>query len=322
MAEMSTPRVSIVTPFYNTAPYLGECIESVLAQTHREFEYVLLNNRSTDGSLQIAQSYARRDARIRLIDCQTHVPQVPNYNRALASISPHSEYCKVVQADDWIYPECVQKMVELADRNPSVGLVSSYYFHGANICGAGIAVERRVVAGRELCRMQLLDNSRFFFGSPTTVLYRTAALRGRQPVYSESAMHEDTELCYELLRDWDFGFVHQILSYSRKENPSVTQSVRDHGLTLLDHLINVTKFGPEYLSAEELARCRAQARSRYMRFLGISLLRARGERFWDYHARGLQSIGLSLSRLELVFPHALLGLWAALRRRLSRGAWR
>ena len=118
---MNAPRVSVVTPFYNTAPYLGPCIESVLGQTYREFEYVLLNNASTDGSLEIAQSYARRDARIRLIDCEAHVPQVPNYNRALARIAPSSEYCKVVQADDWIEPHRMAEMVQLARANPSVG---------------------------------------------------------------------------------------------------------------------------------------------------------------------------------------------------------
>ena len=313
----ASPRVSVVTPFYNTEPFLKECIESVLSQTYGDFEYVLANNRSTDGSFDIAQSYARKDSRIRLVDCETHVGQVPNYNRAIARISPESEYCKVVQADDWIYPECIEKMVDLARQNPTVGLVSSYYFHGRNISGVGLPPERSVVAGREVCRMQLLDNSRFFFGSPTTVFYRTAALRGRNPVYSESALHEDTELCYELLRTWDFGFVHQILSYSRTENASVTQSVRDHGLTLLDHFINVSKFGKEYLSEEELTPCLARSHSRYMRFLGTSLLRSRGERFWDYHARGLRSIGQSLSKRKLVFPYVVLGLWGALRRRLA-----
>ena len=51
--------ISVVTPFYNTAPYLAQCIESVLAQTHRNFEYVLVDNQSTDGSAEIAASYKR-----------------------------------------------------------------------------------------------------------------------------------------------------------------------------------------------------------------------------------------------------------------------
>ena len=59
------PLVSVVTPFYNTADYLRECIESVLAQTYTRFEYILVDNQSTDGSAEIAAEYSKRDSRIR-----------------------------------------------------------------------------------------------------------------------------------------------------------------------------------------------------------------------------------------------------------------
>src|SRR5206468_9138726 len=81
--QSSIPLVSIVTPFFNTAPYLAECIESVLAQSFTQFEYILMDNCSTDGSAQIAARYASRDARIRLIRCSEFLSQLANYNRAL-----------------------------------------------------------------------------------------------------------------------------------------------------------------------------------------------------------------------------------------------
>ena len=59
------PLVSVVTPFYNTDRYLAECIESVLSQTYRNFEYVLVDNHSTDRSGVIAAEYARRDSKVR-----------------------------------------------------------------------------------------------------------------------------------------------------------------------------------------------------------------------------------------------------------------
>src|SRR6516165_5401066 len=95
-ALATRPLVSVVTPFYNTAPYLAQCIESVLAQTHVEFEYILLDNCSTDGSGEIAEDYAHRDPRIRLIRCSQFLSQLANYNRALAHISGVSKYCKMV----------------------------------------------------------------------------------------------------------------------------------------------------------------------------------------------------------------------------------
>src|SRR4051794_20650137 len=62
------PLVSIVTPFHNTAPYLEECIRSVLAQTYTNYEYLLVDNASTDDGGEIAARYAEKDARIRVVE--------------------------------------------------------------------------------------------------------------------------------------------------------------------------------------------------------------------------------------------------------------
>src|SRR5262245_49195446 len=106
-AHIADVPVSVVTPFYNTADYIAECIESVLGQTHRRFEYLLVDNHSTDGSADIARRYAARDERIRVIRNTEFLAQVPNYNNALLHISADSRYCKVVQADDALFPRCL-----------------------------------------------------------------------------------------------------------------------------------------------------------------------------------------------------------------------
>src|SRR5262245_8491275 len=88
--------VSVVTPFYNTVDYLAECIESVLGQTYQNFEFLLVNNCSNDGSLEIAQKFASLDRRIRLHNNADFRTQVANYNGALELISPESRYTKIV----------------------------------------------------------------------------------------------------------------------------------------------------------------------------------------------------------------------------------
>ena len=128
-----TQRVSVVTPFYNVAQYLGECIDSVLAQTHGDFEYILVDNHSDDGSEEIAARYAERDRRLRVVSPPTFLPQVPNYNFALRQIAPDTAYCKIVQADDAIFPHCLEEMVALASAHPSIGLVSAYRFFGTEV---------------------------------------------------------------------------------------------------------------------------------------------------------------------------------------------
>jgi len=154
------PLVSIVTPFYNTADYLAECIESVLRQSYRNWEYILVNNCSNDGSAAIAESYAERDPRIRLYSNDTFFSQVGNYNHALSLISAQSKYCKMAEADNWLFPECVEKMVGLAEQHAETGIVAAYYLKGALVSGGGGTPEVEIYQGREVCRKKLRTASR------------------------------------------------------------------------------------------------------------------------------------------------------------------
>src|SRR4051794_27053545 len=108
---MDTPLVSIVTPVYNGEPYLAECIESVLAQTYDNWDYTIVDNASTDATPSIAARYAARDPRIRHLRFDELADVTANHNRAFESISPASEFCKMLQADYWLYPECLSRMV-------------------------------------------------------------------------------------------------------------------------------------------------------------------------------------------------------------------
>ena len=122
--NQSSPLVSVTTPVYNGERYLSECIESVLAQTYPNWEYIIVNNCSKDSTLEIAGTYARRDPRIRIHSNRDLVDIVKNHNIALAQISSQSKYCKMVHADDFLFPECITQMVECAEENPRVGVVS------------------------------------------------------------------------------------------------------------------------------------------------------------------------------------------------------
>ena len=105
------PLVSVLTPVYNGERYLVECIESVLAQTYQNWEYIIVNNCSTDRTLEIAEKFAAQDKRIRIHNNETFVGCDANGNIAFRQISLDSKYCKVVHADDWLYPECIMRMV-------------------------------------------------------------------------------------------------------------------------------------------------------------------------------------------------------------------
>src|SRR5687768_685276 len=101
---MNTPLVSVVTPVYNTGEYLEEAIRSVLAQSYSNLEYIICNNHSTDASGEIAARYSSLDPRIRVVQPPRFLPQAENFNFALQQISPESRYCKMLLADDWMFP--------------------------------------------------------------------------------------------------------------------------------------------------------------------------------------------------------------------------
>jgi glycosyltransferase involved in cell wall biosynthesis len=295
------PLVSVVTPFYNTAAFLGECIESVLAQTYDRFEYLLVDNQSTDGSAAIAARYAKKDSRIRLIRNPKFVAQVPNYNGALRHVAPDARYVKIVQADDLIFSECLQRMVEVGESHPSAAIIASYRLRGKEVCGTGIEWPAECLPGRYVSRLQLLEG-RFVFGSPTTVMYRADLLTKRQPFFSESSFHEDTELCYETLAGADLGFVHQVLSFSRIGNNGNLTAIETYFWTLLDSYLALRKFGEQFLSRDELMSRLRPVRSEYLRILGESLVLGREREFWDYHRQGLATIDEELPSTWVLAP--------------------
>jgi glycosyltransferase involved in cell wall biosynthesis len=298
------PPVSIVTPFYNTAEFLAECIESVLTQSYENWEYLLVNNCSTDGSMEIAARYGIKDPRIRVLTNSTFLNQVQNYNQALRQISAASRYCKMVQADDLIFPDCISKMVALAETDPRIGVVSSYSLTGNRVINTGLPYDIKIIYGPEVCRKSL-QAQMFLFGSPTSVLFRSEIVRQRDPFYREGSPNEDTEACYEILQNWDFGFVHQILSYLRIDNVSISAAVKDHGASYLEKFIMVNKYGRLFLGEAEFRKCLKQIRKVYFEDLALNLLRRQDKRVWEFHRRGLHGLGYELNKKELIFPHLL-----------------
>ncbi len=309
MASISEPLVSIVTPFYNTAQYLEECIKSVLKQTYRNWEYILVNNCSTDGSQQIAEKYAKEDTRVRLIQEVEFVGQVENYNRSLKYISPKSKYCKIVQADDWIYPRCIEEMVSVAESRDNVGLVSSYYLSGnCPICEGGLPLSKGpVYKGREIAKAQLLGIT--LFGSATGVMYSSNVVRSREHFFSSHFPHfEDAEVCFEILRNHDFGFVPQILTFSRSDNQSIMGKLDPYEPFLLSQVMFVYLFGEEYLDNETLTLRTREIEGVYYDLLARRVFNGRGKCFWDFHINALRAIEkkISYSRIAL---HVLLFLF-------------
>jgi len=310
----SEPLVSVVTPVYNEEKNLAECIESILAQSYKNWEYTILDNCSTDSSPAIAERYASLDRRIRVVRNEHFLSSLANCNQAVRLISPAGKYCKVVFGDDWIFPDCLSSMVDVAESYPSVGLVSAYALEGSNVVLTGLPFETKILTGRDACRRHLLDRH-FFFGTQTSVLYRADLVRSRDPLYDESNVQADTETCFALLRSSDFGFVHQVLTFTRVRPGSlnvVSMSLGSSWAALLNLLIT---YGEIYLTQEEREQEIDRHLRQYYEFLGKSALKGRDQSFWKYHKTQLATVGVGFSRSRVVLG----GLTALMKAALNPG---
>jgi glycosyltransferase involved in cell wall biosynthesis len=302
MESHRQPLVSVVTPVYNGEPYLAECIESVLAQTYSNWEYSIVNNCSTDRTLEIAEKYAKLDPRIHVYTNEQFLDIIGNANNAFRLISPQSKYCKSLSADDWLYPECLERMVALAEAHPSVGIVGAYQLSGGGnkwyVRTDGLSFYTEVMTGRDICRLHFMSDITVF-GNPTSNLYRSDLVRRTDSFFPNLSAEADVSACFASLRDADFGFVHQVLSHERVHGEQITATSRAFNAYLGSRLNDLTTYGPYYLTADELATCKEALLAEYYRFLAISAVNFPGAKFWQYHRKRLEDLGYPLSSVRL-----------------------
>lgn len=118
---MSTPAVSIVLPVYNAAAYVAEAVESMLAQTFGDFELIILNDGSADGSRDVLAGY--RDARIRVVD-QPHRGLVETLNRGIREA--RGEWVARMDADDASLPARLALQMQYLRDHPETGLLGGF----------------------------------------------------------------------------------------------------------------------------------------------------------------------------------------------------
>ena len=294
------PLVSVVTPVYNCGAYVRECIESVLAQTHTNWDYTIVDNCSTDDTAAIVSEYQARDTRIKLKRNETFVRVNENYNNAFREISPDSQYCKVLAGDDRMYPECLEKMVALAAQNPTVAIVGSYTLNGMEVVRAGLPADISVFRGPDLCRSWLLRTIGHPFVTPSTVLYRSDLVRAKGAFFNEASLAADQEVVLEILADHDFGFVHQILTYLRPRDESMTSFSSRMNTYLSANLYELEIYGPKHLNEKEMRERTKDCLHNYYRYLAKQLYNSRDAVFWRYHRDRLASLKYPLNHLKLL----------------------
>jgi len=191
-----TPRVSVVVPSYNNAQFIESTMDSILGQTFRDFELVVADHSSSDGTWQRLQRYLT-DPRVRLLRTETGGGAPRNWSRVTSA--SRGELVKLVCGDDIIYRDCLRAQVEAMDAHPSVVLVAAQ--RDLIDSRGGILTSRRGLAGltgrvpgRAAARHTVVAGANIF-GEPACVLIRRATLDeaggwdGRHPYVIDEATY-------------------------------------------------------------------------------------------------------------------------------------
>jgi glycosyltransferase involved in cell wall biosynthesis len=172
-----TPRVSVVIPAYNNAAYIVDTMESVLAQDYDDFDVIVADHSSTDGTAALLQRYAD-DPRVQLLSTERGGGALRNWNRV--SQAATGELLKLVCGDDLLAPTALSQQVAAFDAYPTAVLVASQrdiidHYGEPVVRGRGLAGLHGLVSGPVAARRAVRVGSNIF-GEPGCVLVDRAAL--------------------------------------------------------------------------------------------------------------------------------------------------
>jgi glycosyltransferase involved in cell wall biosynthesis len=172
-----TPRVSVVVPAYNSVAFIDATMRSILAQTFSDFELVVSDHSSTDGTWEVLQQFAA-DRRVRLSRLAFGGGAPANFN-AVTELAT-GEFLKLVCGDDLLYPDCLAEQVAALAARPSAVLAASTrdVIDAAGVPvlrNRGLAGLRGEVRGTEAIRRTVLAGTNIF-GEPASVLFKRDAL--------------------------------------------------------------------------------------------------------------------------------------------------
>lgn len=167
---MEQPLVSLIVPVYNTAPLLGRCIDSARRQRYPNLEILLINDGSTDSSLEICRMYARVDSRIIVVDrSNCGVSATRNHAIGLA----RGKYLQFLDSDDWIDCNATRLLVERAEETGADLIISHYCrVDGEKVTVHGF-LQRSGILDKHCFAQRLMDEpASFYYGVMWNKLYR------------------------------------------------------------------------------------------------------------------------------------------------------
>lgn len=222
------PEISVLVPIYNVERYLSECLDSLVAQTYGDFEAILINDGSTDGSREIIERYLQADKRFRVID-KANSGYGASMNRGLDEAL--GTYVAILESDDFFTPEALRVLHDVAVREDSDVVKANFWLYWS------VPEERREafeivtpeMDGRTT-RPTTDDDKTIFYQKPSiwSALYRRAFLdeNGIRFLETPGASYQDASFNFKVwaLAERASYVAKEVLSYRQDNEASSVNS--------------------------------------------------------------------------------------------------
>lgn len=237
MDKQILPKISVIMLTYNREALVSRAIESILAQTEPDFEFIIIDNGSNDRSGKIADEYAKKDSRIRVFHRERGTIG-SGRNTGLDAV--RGEYVAFIDDDDWAEPDFLEFLYTLATENEA----------DVAICGAADKVfEEKKIMSAEEALIELMWRKKYNMAFPTKMFRRRLADMLRFP---EEGVYDDIALMYRLLAEAEKVAYHGLPKYTfyRHENNNSAWTT-NHSLLnsdTLDEYLTAYRTRTEWLS--------------------------------------------------------------------------
>lgn len=223
------PKVSVVMPAYNSEKYIGEAIESILNQAYTDFEFIIINDGSTDRTKEIIDSY--NDSRIVYLENEKNAGIVVTLNKGLDFAT--GEYIARMDADDIAVENRLEKQVTYMEKNKNVGLLGT----GIRVFGDEIEASDRVfTTDTKQLKAELLFSS--CIAHPTVMIRRSVLEQNKLRYNSEFAGAEDYCLWWEISKVCGISTLPDILLNYRIHASQITQKKDEFYYNMMKKLMN------------------------------------------------------------------------------------
>jgi len=234
--------VAVVTPVHNGAAFLAETMACVQQQTYAPIVHVVLDNASNDATPDIIRKFDGGPVPVLAFRNDTIVPATENFNRALAHMPREVKYFRILCADDAMTPDAIERMVELIERDPDVGVVTCKE-------GVGSALEGYEWPHGEIFDGKEIIAATFRGEAPTAAshcLYRRERYDERAPAFFDGALPygDDVDVLFAVMAEHKVGYVRAPIAFTRKHPGAISANVHHKKrLHLAEWLIFLHRYG-------------------------------------------------------------------------------